>query len=485
MKKYLLLFGALIFLSSLKPCSIYGQESVQFRLIDNEHREPIPFITISNTEGKLILVSDYDGTVKFDKWGELNETGDSLIFTSLFFETVRIASSEIPKLHGKDMVMLIKVLELSAAEVRPLPEPDKIAKEIAESFYRKFDTRDYISEGTLVQTVMANGRYREFMAGKGYYYSTHFTWKQPKPFGDRKFQTGWVLYNMMRSDAFAATTDAILDPPFVYSDNALKMFDITYNSSPNHLPVNASQRITIYYSPLHRSATKHYHYKLDSVYNEHENRIIVLGFRTKNTSFPNKCPLYAEGKIIYDYTSKKVKRIELYNSLNYLDNYRRMEVVLPSIHETFLSISFKGHDGFLYIDETLYERKWNKSAKELNYRFYYSSVPARRNASLVGLVERAWQKTGTPNIVNNMGNSRLGVTINWDYCAYDPDVWNGVETIGGVKISDVKADLGQSRSLEEQAMGNALKTNPDKDYEPRMKSLYEFSKSIKQQNESE
>lgn len=286
---------------------------------------------------------------------------------------------------------------------------------------------------------------------------------------------------MLRSDAFASTHNATVDPPFVYSNNSSEMFNIEYNSSPHNLPVNASRSISIYYSPLHRSATKHYYYKIDSVYNDMENRTITLGFRTKTSSFPNKCPLYAEGKIVYDYTQKKIIKIELYNYLDYLNNFRRTEIVLPSIHETFLSISFKEHEGFIYIDETKYERRWNKSPEELNHRFYYSSVPARRNASSVGLVEMAWQKTGTPLTVNNLGKARLGTTINWDYCDYDPKVWEGVDVIGGVKISDVKADLGQEKTLEEQASGNALQTNSDKDYELRMKSLYEFSKSLKQQ----
>lgn len=104
---------------------------VQFCIIDNEFHEPIPFVSIRNTSGKLILLSEYDGGVKFDKWNELNEKDDSLIFTSLFFETLRISSSDISKLHGKDAVMTGRTLVLPAAMVQPLPEPDKIAKEIA------------------------------------------------------------------------------------------------------------------------------------------------------------------------------------------------------------------------------------------------------------------------------------------------------------------------------------------------------------------
>lgn len=482
MKKYLLLFGAILF--PILSCSLYGQDTICFRVVDNELNEPIPFVNISNTAGKSIALSDYNGVVKLERWRDMNETIDSLIFISSFFEPLRIATSDIVKFDRKDIILSARVFELAPATIRPLPSPDKIAEEIAKTFYRKFDTRNYVSEGTLVQTVVANGRYCEFMAAKGYYLSLYFTMKQPKPFGKRKFQSGWALYDMLRSDAFSATQDAVLDPAYVYSDSQ-KTFNIEYDSRPNNLPVDKSRRIAIYYSPLHRSATKHYNYKVDSVYYNQDNCVIIIGFRTKKADFPKECPLYAEGKIVYDYTGKEIQKIELYNFLDYWNNYRRTGVVLPPLHESFLSVSFREFNGLIYIDETVYERKWNKSPDELNHNFYYSSRPTRRNASSVGLVERAWQKASTPHVVNNLDNHTITISENWDYCAYNPKTWDKVDVIGGVKIAGVKTDLGRSKPLMEQAMGNALRTDLDKDHALRMQFLFKLSESIKkQQNET-
>ncbi len=247
-------------------CSLFGQKSIQGRVINKETREPLAYAKIQPNQGPQIL-TNIDGSFKI----ELSKDPDKLSISYVGFETMQIDITRATQYLQVGMTPSFEELETvtistgpnpaeeiirKAIEKRDLNDPEKVLKAYKYTSYTKFIidnefngiSLDADSTSTAIQTIINEGR---------------------AYLSEKVSEKSYSLKNGRREDVIGIETAGFKKP--VYNVLAMEVNPFSLYKEDYKLYK------TPYAGPLAKDALKNYNYQiLDTIVSERPSYMIYF-----------------------------------------------------------------------------------------------------------------------------------------------------------------------------------------------------------------
>lgn len=316
--------------------------------------------------------------------------------------------------------------------------PKEIIKIIASDFIKRYSPQNEISKATEYRAAKANGSFIEFKAGKGFYLSRRYQYK------DRYVKAPMLCF----IDRYSSLEKEFIDenPP------------LGYNNLMGFLPADVIGYI-IQFSPLNKEYYKYYEYS----FTEETGKIHFKSVGDKNQ---NKCKIRAEGYICYNIEKFSIESI-LFSKID------------PCLyggtgdysHSSYAVAEFN-NGASLSIRSLFYNRKWDKATQNSSVRNAFS-LPTRRNPQKYNheeyyllridrakylmdsnMIIKDYQTMEIRKDLDSLFNKLSFYCLRYECAPYTPDLWRnqGDFNIREFPLKQAVEDIGRKVKIDDQVM---------------------------------
>jgi len=319
---------------------------------------------------------------------------------------------------------------LQASIVYPQGTLVKHMKTSAKNFEQKMP-KNCLYKMTFTKTVMANGRYREFVGYKGLQ-RVHDWNNNPKltaanKISDYNSHYFWYPFSQIRSESWEGDRDEPLEEAAInakISGDYETRTNITYDNTKSSEEIISIMRTLEVLSPLNSKHVNDFDYSVNKIFEDGSPEIV--SFVTKESAFPRKTRLYGSGNMVFN-NDGTIRKIEMTDYHDYWANYPYQAIKgvsrLATSHST--SISFVYYQDHYYPSSINVVTEWNKTKAGGTYALL---INPRRHPYRVNLKESLYLELTDPvEIPRNCDIPLLDAGILTGYAPYIRDVWeNGL-----------------------------------------------------------